>query len=144
CKAGSGARVLAAKHPLGPYHQIANINISGGEPIVHAQQTFVAQIPTPHGVAYMWMADRWRSRPDGWKGHDFQYWAPPLEFTADGSILPIRNVPSWKLDILLGSRPAPVKHPYIWPPKPVVDTIRVDPCYGTPLNAQGEPAVSGP
>ncbi len=139
CKAGSGARVLVASHPLGPYHQIANINISGGEPIVHAQQTYVAQIPTPDGIAYMWMADRWLSRPDGEKGHDLQYWAPPLQFTADGSILPIRNVSSWKLEVVIGTRRSVVQHPYIWPAKPVVGTVRIDPCYGTPLNAQGEP-----
>lgn len=144
CKAGSGARVLVASHPLGPWHQIANINDHNGSPIVAAQQTFIAQIPTPHGTAYMWMGDRWQSRPDNWKGHDFQYWGPPLEFTADGSILPIRNMPSWKLDIITGTRAEPVRDPYIWPAKPVVDTIRIDPCYGTPLNARGEPAPTSP
>ncbi|MGB7136314.1 MAG: family 43 glycosylhydrolase [Acidobacteriaceae bacterium] len=146
CKQGSGARVLVASHPLGPWRQIANINESSGRPIVDAQQTFVAEIPTPHGTAYMWMADRWDSRPDRWKGHDFQYWSPPLRFTADGSILLIENKSSWNLDILTASRPALIHHPYIWPAKPVVETIRIDPCYGTPLNAQGEPLphVSSP
>ena len=36
------------------------------------------------------MGDRWGSRPDGVKGHDFQYWSRPLEFTADGGILPLQ------------------------------------------------------
>jgi len=142
CQQGSGARVLVASHPLGPWRQVANINDSDGRPIVSGQQTFVAQIPTPAGIAYVWMADRWDSRPDGWKGHDFQYWSPPLRFTADGSILPIQNEPSWKLDIITGSPPPPIRHPYIWPAKPVVATIRIDPCYGTPLNAKGEPVSS--
>ncbi|HEX3986278.1 MAG TPA: family 43 glycosylhydrolase [Acidobacteriaceae bacterium] len=144
CKAGSGARVLMASHPLGPWRPAANINALDGKPIVAAQQTFIAQIPTPQGTVYMWMGDRWDSRPDAWKGHDLQYWAPPLQFAADGAILPIRNVPSWKLAIVTGSRSEPAPHPYIWPAKPVVNSIRMDPCYGTPLTPSGEPASRPP
>ena len=41
-------------------------------------------------MAYIWMGDRWGSRPDEVKGHDFQYWGRPLEFTDDGGILPLQ------------------------------------------------------
>ena len=47
CKGGSGARVLVASHPLGPWHQVANVNESNGQSIVDGQQTFFAEIPTP-------------------------------------------------------------------------------------------------
>jgi len=63
-------------------------------PAVPAQETWVAKIPTPDGEAFVWLADRWGSNPDGFVGHDFQFWAP-LEFTLDGAILPVRNVARW-------------------------------------------------
>lgn len=88
---GSGARVFTAEKPLGPYTERGNINRDDtGKPIIAAQQTYVAQLPTPRGTVYIWMGDRWGSRPDGVKGHDFQYWSYPLEFNADGSIQPLR------------------------------------------------------
>jgi hypothetical protein len=91
CPEGSGAQVYVAEKPLGPYTLRGNINRDAtGRPIIAAQQTFVAQLPTSQGAAYIWMGDRWGSRPDGVKGHDFQYWSRPLEFTADGSILPLQ------------------------------------------------------
>lgn len=84
--AGTGARVYTASSPLGTYTYRNNINRdAGGTPIIAAQQTYVAQIPTENGTMYMWMGDRWGSRPDGIKGHDFQYWAP-LEFDSAGNI----------------------------------------------------------
>ena len=88
---GSGARVFTAEKPLGPYRERANINRdAAGKPIIAAQQTYVAQLPTSSGTAYIWMGDRWGSRPDGVKGHDFQYWSSPLVFTANGGILPMK------------------------------------------------------
>ena len=88
---GSGAQVHVAEKPLGPYTLRGNINRDAtGKPIIAAQQTFVAQLPTSRGTAYIWMGDRWGSRPDGVKGHDFQYWSSPLEFTANGGILPLQ------------------------------------------------------
>lgn len=48
-----------------------------------AQQNFVAQVKTAdHGVAHVWMGDRWNSAPDSIKDHDFQYWQP-LVFNDD-------------------------------------------------------------
>jgi hypothetical protein len=32
------------------------------------------------------MGDEWGSRPDGIKGHDYQYWSSPLQFEKDGMI----------------------------------------------------------
>ena len=100
---GSGARVYTAPTPLGPFTYRGNINIKGagaenlpspftppatGRPncIIKAQQTDIATLPTPRGPVYIWMGDRWGSRPDGIKGHDFQYWSRPLQFEADGMI----------------------------------------------------------
>jgi hypothetical protein len=100
---GSGARVYTASGPMGPFVYRGNINIKAasarnlsspftepgtGRPdcIIKAQQTDVATLPTSNGLIYIWMGDRWGSRPDGIKGHDFQYWSHPLEFYPDGMI----------------------------------------------------------
>ena len=100
---GSGARVYTASKPLGPFAYRGNINIQAasardlpspftqpgtGRPdcIIKAQQTDVATLPTGHGSVYIWMGDRWGSRPDGVKGHDFQYWSRPLQFDCHGMI----------------------------------------------------------
>ena len=67
-------------------------------PIIPAQQTYIAKIPTAAGPAFIWMADRWQSAPDGVKGHDLQYWSPPLKFDPDdGTILPIENAAHWDI-----------------------------------------------
>ncbi len=64
CPEGSGAQVYVAEMPLGPYTLRGNINRDAkGRPIIAAQQTFVAQLPTSQGTAYIWMDDRWGSRP---------------------------------------------------------------------------------
>ena len=142
CSAGSTARVLTAENPLGPYKPIGDINAdSQRSPVIGAQQTFVATLPTPHGPALIWMGDRWNSRSDGIKGHDLQYWSSPLRFAGDGSILPLQNEPVWKLDILVGRESPPNKTPYIWPQKPDPHPLRVDACSGAPLNERGEPAA---
>ena len=134
CSAGSGARVLVAASPLGPYREMANINRRpDGQVIVPAQQTFVAGIPAKDGTAFLWMADRWGSRPDGIKGHDLQFWSAPLRFASDGAILPIENVDSWKLTIELGSDQSLVAEPYIWPRKKDPHPLKIDPCTQTPL-----------
>jgi len=84
---GSGAQVYTATKPLGPYTFRGNINRDEkGVPIIAAQQTYVAQLPTSRGPVWIWMGDRWGSRPDGVKGHDFQYWSRPLVFNEDGTI----------------------------------------------------------
>ncbi|HUA68386.1 MAG TPA: hypothetical protein VMA13_07535, partial [Candidatus Saccharimonadales bacterium] len=103
CDDGSGARVYTGSEPMGPYTYRGNINIKApdardlpspftvpgtgrADSIIPAQQTYVATLPTPDGPIYIWMGDRWGSRPDGIKGHDFQYWSRPLEFDSDGMI----------------------------------------------------------
>ncbi len=99
CPQGSGAQVMMATTPLGPYRVGSNINRQSGNgvPIIPAQQTWVAEIPTSQGLAFIWMADRWQSTPDGVKGHDFQFWSAPLEFNTNGDILPIKNVGRWHI-----------------------------------------------
>jgi Glycosyl hydrolases family 43 len=108
CPEGSEVQVFTATSPLGPYttDPQANINcrnqntaqstngrivLAGNYPIVSAQQTWVAKIPTAKGTLYLWMGDRWQSCLDGFKGHDFQYWAP-LKFSSDGRILPLEGL----------------------------------------------------
>jgi len=134
CSAGSGVRVFVARDPLGPYTEAGNINRSAdGKPVVAAQQTFVAEVLTPAGTAFLWMADRWGSRPDGVKGHDFQFWSAPLHFTSDGRIDPIQVAPAWSAVIRIGDKRDLVKRPYVWPRKTDPNPVRIDPCTGKPL-----------
>ncbi len=100
CPQGSGARVFTASKPLGPY-STKNTNINrdaNGNPIIAAQQTHIAQIPTANGLTHIWMGDRWGSRPDGIKGHDFQYWGP-LHFDAAGDMMPLERVDQWTIPL---------------------------------------------
>ena len=134
CAAGSGARVYVASKPLGPYAELQNMNRdASGRPIVAAQQTFVAKVPSSEGTSYIWMADRWGSRPDGMKGHDLQYWSPPLQFAPDGGILPIQNVAEWKISIQLGQQTPERKNLYRWPQKKNPHPLKIDPCTGAAL-----------
>jgi hypothetical protein len=134
CSSGSGVRVFVASNPLGPYAEKENINrLANGQPRIPGQQTFVAQVLTPAGPSFLWMADRWGSRPDGEKGHDLQYWSEPLHFTRDGMMEPIENVPGWSARIRVGTREDAVEHPYKWPGKRDPHPLKVDPCTGAPL-----------
>jgi hypothetical protein len=96
CPAGSQVQVLTAASPFGPFTPRSNINRrpDNGAPTIPAQETWVAKIPALDGSAFIWMADRWQSTPDGIKGHDFQFWAP-LEFSPEGDILPLKFVARW-------------------------------------------------
>jgi hypothetical protein len=116
CTNGTGARVYTAKAPLGPYLYRGNINVQGqsasdvpasktrlskGRPncIIKAQQTHVAVLPSRVGLVYLWMGDRWGSRPDGIKGHDFQYWSSPLRFDNDGMIKQLQWEDHWTMQL---------------------------------------------
>ena len=133
CAKGSGARVYIASSPLGPYTQTTNINRDAtSSPIIHAQQTYVATLPTPTGAALLWMADRWGSRPDHIKGHDFQYWAL-LHIAPDGSVQPLAYTPTWTLAVRTGTS-APTSHTlYSWPTKPDPHPLAADACTHQPL-----------
>jgi hypothetical protein len=134
CSSGSGVRVFIASNPLGPYTEKGNVDRQAdGRPRIAAQQTFVARVLTPAGPAFIWMADRWGSRPDGIKGHDFQFWSPPLRFTPEGMIEPIENTPEWSAKMQVGTKKDLVKHPYIWPKKTDPHPLMIDPCTGAPL-----------
>lgn len=134
CRAGSNVRVYMSSKPLGPYVRLPDINTNKNhERIVDAQQTFVAEIPGRRGTLFMWMGDRWDSRLDGEKGHDFQYWSPPLRFEANGDIQPIEKVATWTAAVRMGvSAPTP-SHVYIWPKRKDPHPLRIDPCTGAPL-----------
>jgi hypothetical protein len=74
-------------------------------PIIPAQQTWVAKIPTPGEPLFIWMGDRWQSCPDGVKGHDFQFWSMPLEFGTNGDMRPLKDVRTWH--IMWGAETSP-------------------------------------
>ena len=119
CPYGSEVQVFTATSPLGPYTTKPQYNINrpldsqvtflekngsisrtetnNYSVIVAAQQTWVAKFPTADGGIYIWMGDRWESRPDGIKGHDFQFWSPPLEFSPTGDLMPLKNAGRWFL-----------------------------------------------
>jgi hypothetical protein len=140
CAEGSGARVLMATHPLGPYHEAGNMNRDkSGNPIIPAQQTSIARLDTPDGPAYIWMGDLWKKPNSEGRGHDLQYWSAPLKFNADGSIVALERTTHWTARIRSGSNSVERSKPYTWPQKDVPATIRKDACYGTPLNERGEP-----
>lgn len=82
--------------------------LDASDNIIHAQQTHIAEIPTTTGTAYIWMADRWGSRPDGIKGHDFQYWSSPLVFNNDGSIQKLSFVNAFTLDLVVNTGIDPI------------------------------------
>jgi hypothetical protein len=90
--ASAGAVVVAVSEAKVPVN-------SRNEPIIPAQQTYVAQLPGADGPVYVWMGDLWGSRPDGVKGHDFQYWSEPLRFDESGMILPLRWTDEWTLSL---------------------------------------------
>jgi hypothetical protein len=117
CPEGAEAHVCISTSPLGPFSWVSNINrrpYSGPDviaqpttnkfsrqnkaPTIPAQETWVAKIPMPGGPAFIWMADLWESARDGVKGHDLQYWSPPLKFGPDNNgILPVENVERWDI-----------------------------------------------
>lgn len=104
---GADARVFLAERPLGPYRKIGDLNRDEqGKIVVPGQQTDIACIPGSDGPQFLWIADLWGSRPDGIKGHDLQYWSPPLEFEADGSIRPMTRSDAFELMLRLGDRDA--------------------------------------
>jgi hypothetical protein len=96
CPQGSQVQVFTSTSPFGPFtpRSVINRRPDNSAPLLPAQETWVARIPTPEGPAFIWLADRWQSCPDGVKGHDFQFWAP-LMFSPDGDILPIDAVKQW-------------------------------------------------
>jgi hypothetical protein len=138
CPEGSGARVFKANSPLGPFTEMGNINRQGGTgaPIVAGQQTWVAKLPAPDGAIYLWLCDRWGSRPDGVKGHDFQFWSAPLKFQPDGSIQPVENISSWQARVVVGHERGTVPSPYLWPKKRDPNPLKTDPCTGAALSSE--------
>jgi hypothetical protein len=97
CPGGSEAQAFKSTSPLGPFTTTPQSNINrgpNGTPNIPAQETWVARIPTSEGPAFIWMADRWGSSPDGVNGHDFQFWEP-LGFTPEGDILPLKGIARW-------------------------------------------------
>ena len=103
CSQGGTVQVWTASTPLGPYTYRGGINGSISNPTIGAQQTHIAKIATTNGDVLIWMGDRWHSTPDvdinnvPIKGHDFQYWSPPLQFDASGNIIPLKWTDTWNV-----------------------------------------------
>lgn len=134
CARGTGARVFTATAPLGPFTYRGNINRDAADkPVIAAQQTYVARLPGPDGDAYVWLGDRWVSRPDGIKGHDLQYWSAPLQFLPDGGIAPLANLPGWSTQLRLGAERPPVPVPYRLPKRKDSNPLKIHPCSNKPI-----------
>lgn len=131
CPVGAEAHVSISASPLGPFSLVSNINrrpdsgpdmfghpttnkffLLAQAPVIPAQETWVAKIPMSGGPAFIWMADLWGSARDGVKGHDLQYWSPPLKFNPDNNgILPVENVLQW--DITWSASPIWFSYPKV-------------------------------
>ena len=72
------------------------IDPATSNPTIPVQETWITKLPAGDNSAYIWIADRWGSAPDGIKAHDFQYWSP-LQFAEDGRILPLKQVVKWNI-----------------------------------------------
>jgi hypothetical protein len=74
------------------------ITYQNNAPVLPAQETWIAKIPMSQGPAFIWMADRWKSAPDGVKGHDLQFWSAPLMFNPhNDTILPFAYITQWDI-----------------------------------------------
>lgn len=72
CAGGAENFIYTSSHPLGPYTRLGSLGNAE-----HAQQNYVFKVPVISGEeVYVWTGDRWKSTPDGQKGHDFQFWQP--------------------------------------------------------------------
>ena len=116
CPNGTGVRVYTGTSAMGPFKYRGNINIKAdgardlpspwtqpgtgrADSIIKAQGKHVTAIPTPSGTVFLWIGDRWSSRPDGIKGHDFQYWSSPFQFENDGMIKQMKWEDQWSLEL---------------------------------------------
>jgi hypothetical protein len=134
CARGSGARVFTAAAPLGPYTNRGNIGRDAADhPIIPAQQTYVARLPGSKGDVYIWMGDRWGSRPDAVKGHDLQHWSAPLRFEADGAIAPLLNQPAWSAELVAGVERPVLTKPYRQPKRKDPNPLKIHPCSKQPI-----------
>jgi hypothetical protein len=91
-------KTFAVDIPGGTFVLTNELTYQNNAPIISAQETWVAKIPMSGEPAFVWMADRWQSAPDGIKGHDLQFWSSPLKFNSyDDTILPMENLPRWDI-----------------------------------------------
>jgi hypothetical protein len=97
CPQGSKIQTYTGPSPLGPFTPQSQINNlpTQNSPIVAGQETWVAKIPSRPETVYIWLADLWGQSTDGTRGHDFQFWSPPLEFDTNNDILPLRPMAGW-------------------------------------------------
>lgn len=123
CQWGSDARTFSTTNILGNWTYIGQLNYcaDGKAPPDHvadmtinpcsidnpygtnftvpAQQFNVAtlQVP-PEETLYMYYGERFRSSPDGMKGHDFQAWIP-IEFSANDTLQPMKFYANFTVNI---------------------------------------------
>jgi hypothetical protein len=90
---------VVASGDVGSFAVYKNAQDFFGKPIIPAQQTYVMQLNTTNGTQYIWMGDLWGSASDNIKGHDYQFWSRPLQFTSYGKIKNISWVDEWSTTI---------------------------------------------
>lgn len=71
---------------------------------LRAQQSFIAEVDTPTGPAFLWAGDRWQQSWDGLKGHDPQTWVPLVFDETTGAIAPLRWLDNFTVDIVSGQK----------------------------------------
>ncbi len=100
CPQGSNIYVKIADQPFGPYRENVPFDIRADR-LINAQSTYVAELETAEGKAFIYMGDRWRSAPGCTyvKGHDYQYWSEPLQFDEHGNIRPLVWVDNWSVTL---------------------------------------------
>jgi hypothetical protein len=68
-------------------------------PVTQAQQNYVITVPLADGSdAYVWTGDKWQQSPDKKYDEQPQTWLP-IEFDADGNMLPFKYVDTFTLDV---------------------------------------------
>ncbi|WP_433893630.1 family 43 glycosylhydrolase [Streptomyces sp. CA-111067] len=95
--AGTGTSYRTAPSPLGPWSAPVKISADscGGQP------SFVSEIPTTSGTAYLYASDLWNNGQRNEALANY-YWAP-LRFTGTGAISPMTCQNSFPLALATGS-----------------------------------------
>ena len=71
------------------------------DPVTQAQQNFVIEVPLADGTTQLvWTGDRWQQSPDRMYDQQPQTWLP-LVFDESGTILPLKWVDNFTLDVAL-------------------------------------------
>jgi hypothetical protein len=98
CSTGLG--YLKATHPLGPWTGASGRPVTISATSCGGTPGAVAEVPTAGGPAHLLLSDLWKPGDQTLARANY-YWGP-LEFTADGSILPVTCLDSVPLQLSVG------------------------------------------